>query len=63
MSALAANLYPSGLDFKSIALWHSHGYFYEASLDRWEFQRARLFGIVEDLSVMGYVIPISYRDA
>ncbi len=26
-------------------------------LDRWEWQRAKLFGTVEDLSVMAYVIP------
>jgi hypothetical protein len=47
----------SGLYGKSIALWHSHGYFFEMTLDRWEWQRARLFGTVEDISVMGYVLP------
>jgi hypothetical protein len=47
----------SGLSGKSIALWHSHGYFFEMSLDRWEWQRARLFGTVEDVSVMSYVLP------
>ena len=47
----------SGLSGKGIALWHSHGYFYEASLDRWEWQRAKLFGTVEDLSTMAYVLP------
>ncbi len=47
----------SGLYGKSIALWHSHGYFYEATLDRWEFQRAKLFGTVEDLSTNAYVMP------
>lgn len=46
-----------GLSGNSIALWHSHGYYFEMNLDRWEWQRARLFGTVEDLSVMGYVMP------
>jgi hypothetical protein len=46
-----------GLAGNSIALWHSHGYFFEMTLDRWEWQRARLFGTVEDISVMGYVLP------
>jgi hypothetical protein len=46
-----------GLDGNSIALWHSHGYYFEMNLDRWEWQRARLFGTVEDISVMGYVLP------
>ena len=50
--------YPAyGLSNNSIALWHSHGYYFEMTLDRWEFQRARLFGTVEDISVMGYVLP------
>jgi hypothetical protein len=46
-----------GLDGKSVALWHSHGYYYEMNLDRWEWQRARLFGTVEDVAVMAYVVP------
>jgi hypothetical protein len=47
----------AGLSGKSIALWQSHGYFYEATLDRWEWQRAKLFGTVEDVSTMAYVLP------
>ena len=46
-----------GLYNKCIALWHSHGWYYEAKLDRWEWQRARLFGTVEDLSPMTYILP------
>ncbi len=46
-----------GLSGSSIALWHSHGYYFEMNLDRWEWQRARLFGTVEDISAMGYVQP------
>ncbi len=55
-------LIPSkGLDSKSIALWHSHGYYFEMTLDRWEYQRAKLFGTVEDIAVMGYVVPYLTR--
>ena len=51
-------VHPSmGLNGRYIALWHSHGYYYDIPLDRWEWQRAKLFGSVEDLSVMAYVIP------
>ncbi len=50
-----------GLCGNSIALWHSHGYYFEMNLDRWEWQRARLFGTVEDNSVMGYVLPYLTR--
>ncbi len=46
-----------GLDGRYIAMWHSHGYYFDMPLDRWEWQRAKLFGSVEDLSVMAYVIP------
>lgn len=47
----------AGLDGKHIAMSNSHGWFYEPSLDRWEFQRARLFGVVEDTYTMSYVVP------
>ena len=50
-----------GLSGNSVALWHSHGYFFEMTLDRWEFQRAKLFGTVEDISVMAYVVPYLAR--
>jgi len=54
--------YPShGLTGNSVALWHSHGYYFEMLLDRWEWQRAKLFGTVEDISLMGYVVPYLTR--
>lgn len=46
-----------GLEGRYIAMWQSHGYYFDMTLDRWEWQRAKLFGSVEDLSVMAYVIP------
>jgi len=47
----------SGLYNNNIALWDSHGWYYESKLDRWEWQRARLFGTVEDISTMSFVLP------
>ena len=38
-----------GLQNKHIALWQSHGWYFEQELDRWEWQRARIFQTVEDL--------------
>ena len=38
-----------GLQNRHIALWQSHGWYYEQSLQRWEWQRARIFETVEDL--------------
>ena len=45
-----------GLYGNHIALWHSHGLYYNAAKDRWQWQRARLFGTVEDIFPMDYVI-------
>ncbi|MDR1718798.1 MAG: xanthan lyase [Dysgonamonadaceae bacterium] len=55
---LSKPVYASGLSQKNIALWPSHGWYYEASLDRWEWQRARLFGTVEDLNSLRYILPL-----
>ena len=46
-----------GLLNKYIALWHSHGWYYEPRLKRWEWQRARLFQSVEDLGPMSLTLP------
>lgn len=46
-----------GLQNKHIALWQSHGYYYEPKLTRWEWQRARVFQTVEDLYTQSYVLP------
>ena len=46
-----------GLKNNHIALWQSHGYYYEQKLGRWEWQRARIFQTVEDLYTQSYVVP------
>lgn len=46
-----------GLQESHIALWQSHGLYYEQSLKRWEWQRAKLFETVEDLYTQSYVLP------
>jgi len=46
-----------GLAGRNIALWPSHGWYYEPRLDRWEWQRARLFQSVEDLGPMSFTLP------
>ena len=45
-----------GLYNRNIALWHSHGWYYEQKLDRWEWQRARVFQTVEDLLPMSFTL-------
>ena len=46
-----------GLQNRHIAMWQSHGRYYEPKLDRWEWQRARIFQTVEDLYTQSYVLP------
>lgn len=47
----------NGLRDRHIALWQSHGFYYEPKLTRWEWQRARIFQTVEDLYTQSYVLP------
>ena len=46
-----------GLQDRHLAMWQSHGYYYEQKLLRWEWQRARIFQTVEDLYTQSYVLP------
>ncbi len=46
-----------GLSGRNIALWQSHGRYYEQSLERWEWQRPCLFQTVEDMFTQGFVLP------
>ncbi|MDP4176300.1 MAG: hypothetical protein Q8933_20130, partial [Bacteroidota bacterium] len=46
-----------GLYNRNILLWHSHGWYYNNDLDRWEWQRPRLFESVEDKVPMSFVLP------
>ncbi|MBN1383507.1 MAG: N-acetylmuramoyl-L-alanine amidase, partial [Elusimicrobia bacterium] len=54
--------FTGGLTDRHIALWPGHGWYFEQILDRWEWQRARLFQTVEDLYpyyiVTNYLIPM-----
>ncbi len=46
-----------GLAGDNIAMWQSHGWYFEPKLNRWEWQRARIFETVEDLYTQSYVMP------
>lgn len=49
--------YKKGLDGNIIATWQSHGWYFEDRLNRWEWQRARMFQTVEDMYTQSYVTP------
>ena len=54
--------YAGGLTGNHIALWPSHGFFFDQQLDRWQWQRARLWQTVEDIFpwsfTSDYLVPM-----
>ncbi|MBQ6954163.1 MAG: N-acetylmuramoyl-L-alanine amidase [Bacteroidales bacterium] len=47
----------NGLSGRHIALWQSHGRYWEESTQRWEWQRSATHRTIEDLYTQSYVIP------
>ena len=54
---IGARKYPKGLTDRYIALWQSHGKYFNETDSVWRFQRAPLFGTVEDMYTQSYVLP------
>jgi len=46
-----------GLDGRNIALWNSHGWYYDQKEQKWMWQRSRFFQSVEDLLTTSFVLP------
>jgi len=46
-----------GLANRNIALWNSHGRYFDTNLQKWIWQRPRLFLTVEDLLTTSFVVP------
>ena len=49
--------FSNGLANRHIALWQSHGRYFEQSMDRWEWQRPCLFQTAEDIFTQSFVLP------
>ena len=49
--------WPKGLSGRHIALWQSHGRYWEETTRRWEWQRSATHRTVEDLYTQSYVVP------
>ena len=49
--------WPKGLSGRHIALWQSHGRYWEESTRRWEWQRSATHRTIEDLYTQSYVVP------
>lgn len=48
---------PNGLTGKHIALWGSHGRYYNQSMQSWLWQRAKLWTTAEDVYTSSYTMP------
>lgn len=49
---------PNGLDGRNIALWQSHGRYYNIEKGEWLWQRAHLMQTIEDLYSTSYVLDL-----
>ena len=54
---LGGQTFTKGMTGRHIALWQSHGRYFEEKTDRWEWQRAPIHRTVEDMYTQSYVLP------
>ena len=57
VTRLGEKEYSKGLSGRHIALWQSHGRYYDEGWGGWTWQRAPLFTTVEDAYTQSYVLP------
>lgn len=48
--------FKKGLSGRNLALWNSHGLYYEQKKEKWQWQRPTLFQTVEDLLTTGFIL-------
>ena len=54
---VGAKKFDKGLSGKHIAVWQSHGRYFDGGLDLWTWQRPCLFQTYEDIFTQGFVLP------
>ena len=57
VTKVGAPEYSKGLSNRHIALWQSHGRYFEEENNRWQWQRAPLHGTIEDIYTQSIVLP------
>lgn len=57
ITRVGGQVFDKGMSGRVVALWQSHGRYYEEKTQRWEWQRAPLFQTVEDMYTQSYVLP------
>lgn len=54
---LDARKFKKGMNGRNIALWHSHGLYYDRGPGLWSWQRTPIFRTYEDVFTQSYVLP------
>ncbi len=57
VTPLGGQEFGRGMSGRHIALWQSHGYYYDIDAERWQWQRPCLFQTVEDMFTQSFVLP------
>lgn len=57
VTPLSSVVAPGALAGRHIALWQSHGRYFDQPQNRWRWQRVRLWETCEDLYTQSYVLP------
>ena len=57
VESLDGNTFANGLEGRHIAVWQSHGRFYDVNSEKWSWQRPPLFQTIEDLFTQSFVLP------
>lgn len=57
ITEVGARRFPKGMSDRYIALWQSHGRYYDENLDIWTWQRACIHRTVEDMFTQTFVLP------
>ncbi len=52
-----AQVFSKGLSNRNIAVWQSHGKYFDGNAERWIWQRPCLFQTVEDMFTQSFVLP------
>lgn len=57
VTEIGGKRFNKGLDDKNIAIWQSHGLYFDYGTERWQWQRPCLFQTVEDMFTQSFVLP------
>ncbi len=57
VTALERPVFDKGLSGRQLAIWPSHGMYFDQSADGWQWQRPVMFQTVEDLLSTSFVLP------